>query len=111
MLAVWLKFAMINLNNVSTAAKADIKTVGIVVKPDHAEAWKTACELSSWLEGRGIGVSGEPFCYTSTPEMRSLVASGEFAQDHKDDDLIIVLGGDGTMISTARLIGDNECSC
>ncbi len=85
-----------------------IKTVGVIVKPNHAEAWKTACELSEWLESRGIVLIGKPFTETERPgpDLCELPTadSGKF----QEADLVIVLGGDGTMISTARLIGDSE---
>jgi NAD+ kinase len=59
----------------------------------------TAAELSAWLAKCGMRQSGEPLCAdeitaTNIPEM--------------DADLVVVLGGDGTMISTARLVGDRD---
>lgn len=80
-------------------AGKQIKQVGIVVKPGHAEAKTTAAELSTWLASRGIGQTGAP------------VSSGEITADNSlsmDADLLVVLGGDGTMISTSRLIADAE---
>lgn len=71
-----------------------IQSVCIVVKPNHAEAWATALELSDWLKARRIEQIGEPFTESNGQNFRT------------DADLIVVLGGDGTMISTARLIGD-----
>lgn len=88
-------------------SNAPIKTVGIVVKPNHAEAWRTACELSEWLEKRGVSLIGKPYAKHDRPEMDA--CDGPAAEgDGLDTDLIIVLGGDGTMISTARLIGDRQ---
>ncbi len=82
----------------------EIKCVGIVVKPNHKEAWKTACELSEWFNDAGLRVLGKPrqeneVCDIETAETR------EFKEEA---DLIVVLGGDGTMISTARLTGKRE---
>lgn len=80
-------------------ASKRIKSVSIVVKPGHAEARATAAELSSWLKMRGIARAGEP------------ISADEIFSGHKlsvDADLIVVLGGDGTMISTARLVGDAD---
>jgi NAD+ kinase len=82
----------------------EIKCVGIVVKPNHKEAWKTACELSEWFNDAGLRVLGKPrqeneVCDIETAEMK------EFKEEA---DLIVVLGGDGTMISTARLTGKRE---
>ena len=76
-----------------------INSVGIVVKPGHAEANKTAAELSTWLKSRSISQTGEP------------ISSGDISSENAlslNADLIVVLGGDGTMISTARLIGDTD---
>ena len=59
----------------------------------------TAAELSAWLKSQGIGQTGDP------------VSSGEIRAENAlsmDADLIVVLGGDGTMISTSRLIGDAD---
>lgn len=87
-------------------ANAAIKTVGIVVKPNHTEAWQTARELSNWLETRGVAIIGEPYAESGKPDPSSEHTAG--SSDRFDADLIIVLGGDGTMISTARLIGDRQ---
>ena len=81
-----------------------IKCVGVVVKPNHKEAWQTACELSEWLEKRGIELIGSPH---EEDEICPIEEVG--TEEFKDKaDLIVVLGGDGTMISTARLIGSRE---
>jgi NAD+ kinase len=86
-----------------------ISTVGVIVKPNNAEAWKTACELSDWLENRGIALVGKPRVQGESSDVAQCeidaVADEQFGAE---SDLIVVLGGDGTMISTARLIGDAE---
>ena len=77
----------------------EIKSVGIVVKPDHAEALATAADLSAWLKSKGIEQIGEP------------LSAGDRRVEHESSlkaDLVVVLGGDGTMISTARMIGGRE---
>ena len=84
-----------------------IKTVGVVVKPNHAEAWQTACELSDWLEKRGVALIGKPYAETGKPD-GALCDIETIENDKFDADLIIVLGGDGTMISTSRVIADRE---
>jgi len=76
-----------------------IKSVGIVVKPGHQEAMATAAELTTWLKPHDLGQIGAP------------LFSDQIRADNAvsmDADLIVVLGGDGTMISTARLIGDAD---
>jgi NAD+ kinase len=89
---------------------SSITRVGIVLKPHQPEALKTICELVVWLAARGIKLIGTPDlereriehqtgCTVDEAETNSLAA---------DVDLILVLGGDGTMIATARMIGDQE---
>ncbi len=82
--------------------KKHIEKVGIVVKPGNDEAWRTAAELSEWLKARSVAVAGEPYRGGGKPGTEESFALAA------DSDLIVVLGGDGTMISTARLIGDDE---
>lgn len=77
----------------------EIRSVGIVVKPGHAEAGQTAAELTEWLRSRDISQACKP------------VSSGEIHGESAPTmaaDLIVVLGGDGTMISTSRLVGDTD---
>jgi NAD+ kinase len=89
---------------------SSIKRVGIVLKPHQPDALQTLCELTIWLAERGISLLGGPEiereriahqtgCVVQTVEPDKLAASV---------DLILVLGGDGTMIATARLMGDTE---
>ena len=82
----------------------EIKCVGVIVKPNHKEAWETACKLSDWLAERGINLIGKPHAETKICKIQPAEAE-EFKTDV---DLIVVLGGDGTMISTARLTGNRE---
>ncbi|HMO81271.1 MAG TPA: NAD(+)/NADH kinase [Pyrinomonadaceae bacterium] len=85
-------------------AKEPPRTVGIIVKPNNADAWKTACELADWLRGKSVEVAGEPFCPAGSTD--GSVPSGQRLVQMAD--LTVVLGGDGTMISTARLSGVGE---
>jgi len=78
---------------------ARIRSVAIVVKPGHAEAASTAAELTTWLEKRGIERACEP--------VSAGTIHGKGTPD-VDADLLVVLGGDGTMLSTARLIGNRD---
>src|SRR5205085_2481460 len=80
-----------------TMSQKPITSVGIVVKPDHAEALATAGEISKWLASHGVAEAGGPVSAVDGEE--AMLA---------DADLIVVLGGDGTMIATARMIGERE---
>ena len=84
--------------------KQEINCVGVVVKPNHKEAWETACKLSDWLAQRGIELIGKPHAENKVYKIQT----ADPEEFKKDVDLIVVLGGDGTMISTARLTGDRE---
>ena len=84
--------------------KKEIKCVGVVVKPNNSEAWQTACELSLWLKERGIETVGNPRSQNEVCEIHEVDAE----KFRSNVDLIVVLGGHRTMISTARLIGNNE---
>ena len=84
--------------------RREIKCVGIVAKPNHQKAWETACEVSAWFKKRGVGLLGEPRQEREVGEAET----EEVRRFKEEADLIVVLGGDGTMISTARLTGERE---
>lgn len=87
-----------------------IKRIGIVLKPHQPAALETVCELVAWLNKRDITLVGGPEIERERIEHKTGCAVSEVA--HQDlagnVDLILVLGGDGTMIATARLVGDLE---
>jgi NAD+ kinase len=93
--------------------KTEIKSVGVVVKPNHAEAFATACELAVWLKERGIATVGEPLSQAEkfTEKIESDAVCTVITDESErlgEADLLVVLGGDGTMIATARLIGERD---
>lgn len=90
------------------SAKTAIRTVGVVVKPKHDEAWKTACELSEWLRSRGISLVGSPHMMNEASADACDIDQVDAEKLASESDLIVVLGGDGTMIATARLASDHE---
>lgn len=87
-----------------------IKRIGIVLKPNQPDALRTVCELVTWLNDRGIALVGTP----EIERQRILDETGcAVEQIPREElaahvDLILVLGGDGTMIATARMLGDCE---
>ena len=89
---------------------SSIKRVGIVLKPHQPEALKTMCELAIWLAQRGISLVGGPEIERERIEQQTGCAVEEVAPENLalGVDLILVLGGDGTMIATARLMGATE---
>lgn len=85
-------------------SKKQIQKVGIVVKPAQEDALRTAGDLSAWLREKGLQTVSEP---RRAP--RADAAEDELDIAIRENaDLIVVLGGDGTIISAARLVGDKE---
>ena len=89
---------------------SSIKRIGIVLKPYQPDALKTICQLVVWLAERDITLVGGPEIESEQIEHQTgcpvpQVESEELAAEV---DLMLVLGGDGTMIATARMIGDQE---
>jgi NAD+ kinase len=87
-----------------------IKRIGIILKPHQPDALKTICDLVAWLAQRGITLVGGPEIERERIEHQTgcPVDQVESEQLATRVDLILVLGGDGTMIATARLVGDQE---
>ena len=91
-------------------APSSIKRVGIVVKPHQPEVLKTLCGVVDWLSQRGITLVGGPEIERDRIEHETgcAVEVLEPEQLALSADLMLLLGGDGTMIATARLLGDTE---
>lgn len=80
-----------------------IKTVGLISKPNSEAAAGIVPKLVEWLHGRGITVR----CDETTAFYMGV--AGLRRQDVPEGcDLVIVLGGDGTLLSAARAIGQRE---
>ena len=89
---------------------SSIKRVGIVLKPHQPQALKTICDLTLWLGQRGIELAGGPEIERERIQHETGCAVKEVDVDNLAAavDLMLVLGGDGTMIAAARLTGDEE---
>ena len=90
---------------------AAIKRIGVVVKPHQPDALETLCRLTTWLNERSIKLVGVPEIERESIEHQTgcaveVLADADIA---KQVDLMLVLGGDGTMIATARMVSDTEC--
>jgi NAD+ kinase len=66
-----------------------IASVVIVTKPHQPDVAKVASELAAWFEAKGIQASMDPAAATRA-------------------DLCVVVGGDGTLLAAARLIGKRQ---
>jgi len=81
-----------------------VKRIGLVAKPDAAEAQRVVRQLVEWLTARGLTVVLEK-------ETAALAPSASVTSASKSDlpgqvEALIVLGGDGTLLSMARAVGD-----
>ncbi len=81
-----------------------MKRVGLVAKPDAPEAQRVVRQLVEWLAARGLTVVLEK-------ETAALAPSASVTSASKSDlpgqvEALIVLGGDGTLLSMARAVGD-----
>ncbi|HZN52917.1 MAG TPA: NAD(+)/NADH kinase [Methylomirabilota bacterium] len=78
--------------------------VGIVAKPDAARAQGVILQLLPWLTSRGHSVVLEKETADLVPSAVTDAASR--AELPGQVDLLIILGGDGTLLSMARAVGD-----
>jgi NAD+ kinase len=81
-----------------------VHTIGVVVKHGRAEALELGRDLAAWLHRRGMATLAESdvatdLASTAAAEIDDIVARA---------DLIVVLGGDGTLLATARLLEDRS---
>ena len=81
-----------------------IKTVGIVSKPEVPAAAELVPKLIQWLTERDIRVR----CDRETATYAGTCDGMERARVPEGADLVIVLGGDGTLLSAARVMGPTE---
>jgi NAD+ kinase len=81
-----------------------VRRVGIVAKPDAARAPEVVTRLVDWLTARQIEVTLEKETAGIVPAVRAAAANK--AELPGLSDLLIVLGGDGTLLSMARAVGD-----
>jgi NAD+ kinase len=84
--------------------RANISTVAIVSKPRSDRAAAVVPELLAWLDARNISVrlDSETAAYAGS---ETFVARDEVAAGAQ---LMIILGGDGTLLSAARAAGGRD---
>jgi len=81
-----------------------MKKVGIVAKTRLTKATSHLIEIGAWLEQRGV----EPVYETATAALMPPAAARHVADKQtlvKEVDMVVVLGGDGTLLSMADCIG------
>ncbi|HUK31963.1 MAG TPA: NAD(+)/NADH kinase, partial [Candidatus Acidoferrum sp.] len=80
-------------------------TIGIFSRPRQAEIASVAPKLIEWLEARGLAVLYDRETASCLPNAGRERSREELASAV---DLLIVLGGDGTLLSAARSLGDHS---
>ncbi|MGH0030220.1 MAG: NAD(+)/NADH kinase [Myxococcota bacterium] len=77
------------------------QSIGICVKPDQPQLAEPVDALAAWLDVRGVTVRLDEHASKLCGKAADALADwiGEV-------DLVVVLGGDGTLLATARAVGD-----
>src|SRR5262245_34194730 len=81
----------------------EIRRVGICVKPDQPQLADLVRSLEKWLVERGLEAFPDPESGRWTDAAGQ--PRGELAGRV---DLVVVLGGDGTLLAVARAVGDRD---
>jgi NAD+ kinase len=81
-----------------------MKKIAIFAKVHDPRCQDVAIELIKWLEGKGL----IPLVEAHLSRHLSCREGAESGEIPDLADLVVVLGGDGTLISVARLVGDRE---
>jgi NAD+ kinase len=85
----------------SAASAKPIRTVGIVSKPRSEHAAQVVPALVDWLQKKGILALLDPESANYHPDQAGEPTREDVAAH---SDLIVVLGGDGTLLSAARAV-------
>jgi NAD+ kinase len=79
-----------------------VKQVGIVCNPRKPEAKRILSELTDWLNQKGMTVRVEESARAVLSRKELSCPSRELA---RESDIVIAMGGDGTLLKAARLVG------
>ncbi len=82
-----------------SSRRRKIRKVGIVAKVASRDAVFVAHELAEWLRRRGLDVG------LDQATLRARGSTERAFQPGEPCDLVVVLGGDGTLLSVARTVG------
>ena len=76
------------------------KTIGVISRPRRSNLSEVVPPLLTWLESRGIGVVYDQETASSLPD----ISKGRTRQQvAAESELLLVLGGDGTLLAAARV--------
>ncbi|MDQ3013497.1 MAG: NAD(+)/NADH kinase [Acidobacteriota bacterium] len=82
----------------------ELKKIGVVIGPQKTAAWDVVRDLLVWCDARDIELKARAIKETAQlmPCERLAELDGQLAEDL---DLLVSLGGDGTMLGVSRFIG------
>lgn len=83
----------------------NLRKLGVFVGPQKPEALAVVCDLREWCDREGIELRGLGEIAHQSGCAPLAEQNGELAEDV---DLVVVLGGDGTMLGAARLVGSRQ---
>jgi NAD+ kinase len=81
-----------------------VRRLGVVAKTDAAEAPGALRLLTEWAARRGLSLLVEKEAADLVPDLH--LATARKPDLPSQSDLLVVLGGDGTLLSMARAVGD-----
>lgn len=79
---------------------SSVKSLGLVVKAGSLEAIKLGCAVAAWAQLHGLKVYADS--RASRKVKPAKIVASERLRDYAD--VVVVLGGDGTMLYAARLV-------
>jgi NAD+ kinase len=82
-----------------------VQRIGVIARVDRPDARAVVCELAAWLIARGRKVVVDRDTAGLLPDCATVVERREVPGQV---DLIVVLGGDGTLLSVARLVDGRD---
>jgi NAD+ kinase len=85
---------------VSDGQRGEVRRVGLMAKSGSREAIHSSRELTDWLERRGVSVA------LDDATRRAVGGTGPAFDPAEAYDLVVVLGGDGTLLSVARSLAE-----
>lgn len=86
-------------------ASLNLKTIGVFVGPQKHEALDVVRDLREWCQKNGIELRTVGLAANQTGSASFMERGEELPEDI---DLVVVLGGDGTMLGAARLVGSRQ---
>jgi len=78
-----------------------VRRIGVIARVDRPDARAVVCELAAWLTARGCQAVVDHQTACLLPEGATVVERVDLPGQVE---LIVVLGGDGTLLSVARLV-------